>query len=292
MARAKRASDELYNARRRVRRAAESAARAGNAAEAARLSELAQTGGTTSISELNAAYEGARVQASASVSASASASTSRARKPSDDVYNARRRLRRLAARVERQAQGATGPTRAQALSYASRLREMAQAGTKLTGEERQALLQRLADVRDASREAAYGFSAVARRNAIFMQQINAAGTKGAQSSIAGEKATLFWASTARIWSAEGGTRDERYEKILDYFYVGDTAASEDVADFREWLKEEKGLDWRDVSGDLGYVYEWVTEELNEDVLGDSDEDVPGDPDVPYAAWSQRVLSVR
>lgn len=284
MARAKRASDELYNARRRVRRAAESAARAGNAAEAARLRELAQTGGTTSISELNAAYEGARVQASASVSAS----TSRARKPSDDMYNARRRLRRLAARVERQTQGTTGPTREQALSYAARLREMAQAGQKLTSEERQALLQRLADVRGASREAAYGFSAVARRNAIFMQQINAAGVKGAQSSIAGEQATLFWASTARIWSAEGGTRDERYEKILDYFYVGDTAASKDVAKFREWLKEKKELDWRDVAGDLGYVYEWVTEQLNKDVV----EDAVGDPDVPYPAWSQRVLSVR
>ena len=282
MARAKRASDELYNARRRVRRAAESAARAGNAAEAARLRELAQTGRTTSISELNAAYEGARARQE--VAATVQASASRARKPSDDVYNARRRLRRLAARVERQAQGTTGPTREQALSYAARLRELAKAGTKLTSEERQALLQRLADVRGASREAAYGFSAVARRNAIFMQQINAAGTKGAQSSIAGEKATLFWASTARIWSAEGGTRDERYEKILDYFYVGDAAASGDVADFREWLKEEKGLDWRDVAGDLGYVYEWVTEHLNEDVLGD--------PDVPYSAWSQRVLSVR
>ena len=282
MARAKRASDELYNARRRVRRAAESAARAGNAAEAARVRELAQTGRTTSISELNAAYEGARARQE--VAATVQASASRARKPSDDVYNARRRLRRLAARVERQAQGTTGPTREQALSYAARLRELAKAGTKLTSEERQALLQRLADVRGASREAAYGFSAVARRNAIFMQQINAAGTKGAQSSIAGEKATLFWASTARIWSAEGGTRDERYEKILDYFYVGDAAASGDVADFREWLKEEKGLDWRDVAGDLGYVYEWVTEHLNEDVLGD--------PDVPYSAWSQRVLSVR
>ena len=282
MARAKRASDELYNARRRVRRAAESAARAGNAAEAARLRELAQTGRTTSISELNAAYEGARARQE--VAATVQASASRARKPSDDVYNARRRLRRLAARVERQAQGTTGPTREQALSYAARLRELAKAGTKLTSEERQALLQRLADVRGASREAAYGFSAVARRNAIFMQQINAAGTKGAQSSIAGEKATLFWASTARIWSAEGGTRDERYEKILDYFYVGDAAASGDVADFREWLKEEKGLDWRDVAGDLGYVYEWVTEHLNEDVLGDQD--------VPYSAWSQRVLSVR
>ena len=282
MARAKRASDELYNARRRVRRAAESAARAGNAAEAARLRELAQTGRTTSISELNAAYEGARARQE--VAATVQASASRARKPSDDVYNARRRLRRLAARVERQAQGTTGPTREQALSYAARLRELAKAGTKLTSEERQTLLQRLADVRGASREAAYGFSAVARRNAIFMQQINAAGTKGAQSSIAGEKATLFWASTARIWSAEGGTRDERYEKILDYFYVGDAAASGDVADFREWLKEEKGLDWRDVAGDLGYVYEWVTEHLNEDVLGDQD--------VPYSAWSQRVLSVR
>ena len=282
MARAKRASDELYNARRRVRRAAERAARSGNAAEAARLRELAQTGRGTSISELNAAYEGARSRARQE--AVTSAQTSRARKPSDDVYNARRRLRRLAARVERQAQGTTGTTREQALSYAARLRELAKAGTKLTSEERQALLQRLADVRGASREAAYGFSAVARRNAIFMQQINAAGTKGAQSSITGEKATLFWASTARIWSAEGGTRDERYEKILDYFYVGDAAASEDVADFREWLKEEKGLDWRDVAGDLGYVYEWVTEQLNEDVLGD--------PDVPYPAWSQRVLSVR
>lgn len=284
MARAKRASDELYNARRRVRRAAESAARAGNEAEAARLRDLAQTGRTTSISELNAAYEGARAHARQEVTATSQASTSRARKPSDDVYNARRRLRRLAARVERQAQGTTGTTREQALSYAARLRELAKAGTKLTSEERQALLQRLADVRGASREAAYGFSAIARRNAIFMQQINAAGTKGAQSSIAGEKATLFWASTARIWSAEGGTRDERYEKILDYFYVGETAASEDVADFREWLREEKGLDWRDVAGDLGYVYEWVTEQLNEDVLGD--------PDVPYPAWSQRVLSVR
>lgn len=284
MARAKRASDELYNARRRVRRVAESAARAGNEEEAARLRELASTGRTTSISELNAAYEGARARARQEVVVTVRASTSRARKPSDDVYNARRRLRRLAARVERQAQGATGPTSEQALSYAARIRELAKAGTKLTSEERQALLQRLADVRDASREAAYGFSAVARRNIIFMQQINAAGTKGAQSSIAGEKATLFWASTARIWSAEGGTRNERYEKILDYFYVGDAAASEDVADFREWLKEKKKLDWHDVAGDLGYVYEWVTEHLNKDVLGD--------PDVPYPAWSQRVLSVR
>ena len=87
MARAKRASDELYNARRRVRRAAESAARAGNAAEAARLRELAQTGRTTSISELNAAYEGARARQE--VAATVQASASRARKPSDDVYNAR-----------------------------------------------------------------------------------------------------------------------------------------------------------------------------------------------------------
>ena len=47
-------------------------------------------------------------------------------------------------------------------------------------------------------------------------------------------------------------------------------------EFREWLKNEKGIDPQQAFGDLQYVFEYVTEELNDPAIYEL-------PEVPYQA---------
>ena len=276
MARAKRASDELYNARRRVRRMAERYAKAGNESLASALQEAARTGSGASLADLDRLYQAGTTttRPAAPVMAQAqSARQSRPKRPSDELYNARRRLRRQGEKIEREARTATTEAaREAALGYAKYLRQQAKPTGKLTTEQRQQALERLGRIRERTRGITYDPFRVRRRNAILMQQINAAGTEGAESSISERKKDVFWAATKGLWPKGSNVpRNERYDRILEHFYTEDTT---DAKDFRAWLEEKKGTTAQESFGDLQLVYEYITEELNDPAEYDL-------PELPY-----------
>lgn len=285
MARAKRASDELYNARRRVRRMAERYAKAGNESLASTLREVARAGSGASMAELNRLYQGGTTttRPEAPVTAQApSARQPRPKRPSDELYNARRRLKRQAEKIEREAKTATTEAaREAALGYAKYLRQQAKPTGKLTSEQRQQALERLGRIRERTRGITYDPFRVRRRNAILMQQINAAGTEGAESSISERKKDVFWAATKGLWPKGSNVpRNERYDRILDHFYTEDTT---DAKDFRAWLEEKKGTTTQESFGDLQLVYEYITEELNDPAEYDL-------PELPYETAMSLIIT--
>lgn len=295
MARAKRASDEQYNARRRVKRLAARLEKQGKTKEASDLLKLVGTsyqGGHTSVNTLNTAYNsysprkviapkpsksvGSRgaVTPSPNIGASvpeAVKKPSRPKRDSDELYNARRRLKRQANRLERDSKGQPDMIRKQMESLAKSLREHAQSAYKAKPEKVKETLDRLAKVREYTIGASYGKSSVYRRNTIIMQQLNAAGTEGADSSISERKKDVFWAAVKGLWP-EGSdvSRNERYNKIIDHFYFSDHS---DAKKFEQWLNK-KGLEKADVGGDLSLIYEYITEKLNDPSEYD-------DPELPY-----------
>lgn len=292
MPRKRKPSDDLYNARRRVRRAADRLEKQGRSTEAQRLRDLASTKRKTSISQLNAAsyiYKQQRTSAPTTTNAAPTTyqqqKTPRKKTKADEVYNARRRLKRQAERIEREAKGLQGVAKEQAKGFAKYLRELAEPTGKLTEQQRKETLERLGSVREATRSATYEPFRVRRRNLIFMQQMNAAGMKDADSAIPERKKDVFWAATKGIWTGEDVARNQRYDRIAEYFYNLSEGASSTAQDFQKWLREEKGKDPRDVFGDLQLIYEYVTEELNDPMDYES-------PETPYGTWINRILFAR
>lgn len=283
MARAKRASDEQYNARRRAKRLADRLERQGKTIDAKALRDLvagSYKGGTVSAGELDAAHNAYRVskrtaKASAPkqpvLSVPSEPKPSRPKRDSDKLYNARRRLKRQADRLERDSKGQPDMIRKQMESLAKSLREHAKSAYGVKPEKVDETLDRLKKVREYTIGASYGKSAVYRRNTIIMQQLNAAGTEGADSSISERKKDVFWAAVKGLWP-EGSDvpRNERYNKIIDHFYFSDHS---DAKKFEQWLNK-KGLEKADVGGDLSLIYEYITEELNDPAEYD-------DPELPY-----------
>lgn len=286
MARAKRASDELYNARRRVRRMAARYAKAGNESLASTLREAARTGSGASLADLNRLYQAGATTTKPAVPAKAQAPTAarqpRPKRASDELYNARRRLKRQAEKIEREAKTATTEAaREAALGYAKYLRQQAKPTGKLTTEQRQQALERLGRIRERTRGITYDPFKVRRRNAILMQQINAAGTEGAESSISERKKDVFWAATKGLWPKGSNVpRNERYDRILEHFYTEDTT---DAKDFRAWLEEKKGTTAQESFGDLQLVYEYITEELNDPAEYDL-------PELPYETAMSLIIT--
>ena len=299
MPRKRKPSDDLYNARRRVRRAADRLEKQGRNAEAQRLRDLASTKSKTSISQLNAAsntYKQQRISSPTTTNVVPTTSnvspttyqqqkTPRKKTKADEVYNARRRLKRQAERIEREAKGLQGVAKEQAKGFAKYLREIAKPTGKLTEQQRKETLERLASVREATRSATYEPFRVRRRNLIFMQQMNAAGMKDADSSIPERKKDVFWAATKGIWTGEDVARNQRYDRIAEYFYNLSEGASSTAQNFQKWLREKKGKDSREVFGDMQLIYEYVTEELNDPLDYES-------PETPYGTWINRILFAR
>lgn len=295
MPRAKRPSDELYNARRRVRRLAERVAKQGDTRMAEGLRDLARVGRGATIETLNSAYQAGLVQYPRQQSAPRPATAPapdvprqpRPPKPSDEVYNARRRLKRQAAKIEREAQQMQGIAQQQAQGFADYLRKEArsQKGKKLSPEQRQSLLDRLASIREATRAGTYEPFRIRRRNMIFMQQLNAAGTKDADSSITERQKDVFWAATKGLWTNADVARNERYNVIASYFYNLAGNASSTAQAFQKWLKDEKGMDASDVFGDLQLIFEYVTTELNNPAEYES-------ADIPYGSYINRIIFAR
>lgn len=295
MPRPKRPSDELYNARRRVRRLADRVAKQGDTRMAEGLRDLARVGRGATIETLNSAYQAGLVQYPRQQSAPRPATSPtpaqprqpRPPKPSDEVYNARRRLKRQAAKIEREAQQMQGIAKEQAQGFADYLRKEAQAqkGKKMSPEQRQSLLDRLASIREATRAGTYEPFRIRRRNMIFMQQLNAAGTKDANSSISERQKDVFWAATKGLWTNADVARNERYNVIASYFYNLSDNASSTAQAFQRWLKEKKDKEPADVFGDLQLVFEYVTTELNDPADYES-------PDIPYGSYINRIIFAR
>lgn len=285
MPRAKKPSDELHNARRRAQRLAARLEQAGNAQGAQGLRDIISAsygkGATIGVQELTTASNILRVPAT-----SAPVRTpgqSRPKRASDELYNARRRLRRQAAKLEREAAQETDATRKKlAQGFADYLRKEAEVTKKKqTAQEQQATLDRLNRIREATRSGTYDRFKVRRRNMIITQQLNAAGTEGAESSISERKKDVFWASTKGLWpSGSNVPRNERYDRILAHFYSDQTS---DAKEFRAWLEAEKGVSPSDAFGDLTYVFEYLTEVLNDPSMYDL-------PDLPYAMAMQMVIT--
>lgn len=213
----------------------------------------------------------------------------RPKRASDEVYNARRRLQRQAARMEREAAKLTNERLKQAsLSYAQSLRDVANSARgKMTAEQRTQALERLATVRERTREAAYNRDARVRSNLIFAQQINAAGTDEAKSTLNKNAAKAFWVANKGLWTdGQNIKRNERYGKILAHWY-GNTA---DARKLEQWLIERKekelrrkrGADFEGLTddekekliaesqGNLQLVYEFIAEQLEQNEAGLAD----------------------
>lgn len=285
MPRAKRASDELYNARRRVRRMAERYVKAGNESLASTLREAARAGSGASLAELNRLYQGGTTTTRTTPAAAMQqdiGSQSRPKRPSDEVYNARRRLKRAAERMLRHAEQEQSDSARNVLKgYVKYLLQQANPLGRLTESARSAALERLGRLQEGVRGIETDGFRIKRRNAILMQQINAAGTEGAESSISERKKDVFWAATKGLWPKGSNVpRNERYDRILDHFYTEDTT---DAKDFRAWLEEKKGTTAQESFGDLQLVYEYVTEEMNDPAEYDL-------PELPYETAMSLIIT--
>ena len=206
----------------------------------------------------------------------------RPKRASDEVYNARRRLLRQAARMEREASKLTNNQLKQAsLSYAQSLRDVANSARgKMTTEQQAQALERLGKVRERTRDAAYNRDARVRSNLIFAQQINAAGVDEAKSTLNTNAAKAFWVANKGLWtSGQNIPRNERYSKILAHWY-GNTA---DAKKLEEWLvkQREKKLgraltdDEREklvaeYQGSLQLVFAFISAQLEENESGLTD----------------------
>lgn len=201
----------------------------------------------------------------------------RPKKASDEVYNARRRLQRQAARMERDAAKIKNDQLREAtLSYAQSLRETAaRARGKMTEEQRTEALRTLATVRERTRAAAYSRDARIRSNLIFAQQINAAGTEGGQSTLNKNAAKAFWVANKGLWTTgENIPRNERYARILSHWY-GDTADARKLEDWlvrqreeklgRQLTEQEREQAIADAQGSLQLVEEYIQSTLDPDL---------------------------
>lgn len=213
----------------------------------------------------------------------------RPKRASDEVYNARRRLQRQAARMEREAAKLTNERLKEAsLSYAQSLRDVANSARgKMTAEQRAQALERLATVRERTKEAAYNRDARVRSNLIFAQQINAAGTDDAKSTLNKNAAKAFWVANKGLWTdGQNIKRNERYGKILAHWYGNTT----DAKKLEDWLIKRKEKELRqklgkgfegltdsererliaESQGNLQLVYEFIAEQLERNEAGLTD----------------------
>lgn len=212
----------------------------------------------------------------------------RAKRTSDEVYNARRRARRLLARLEREDVSgmSTSQKRARADYIASVREQIAQSyqGTRQVHQapEAQTRTKRAAERLDrmttAPRKAK---SRAARSNLIFQRQINLA-RSGAPSTLGDsgkEAVSVFYAATRRFW--RGKAPKERNRLIMEG--LGVTSLSE--AYDRVIGANRKALDSLVSAGAQTSLIEGLTSE-NEAFYGelDFDTELTGS-----AVWASKIV---
>lgn len=143
----------------------------------------------------------------------------RPKRRSDEIYNARRRAKRLAARIERDMAAQTSSERAASRSYLATIREqIVRTYTPRKGapETRSALM---AEAESSARELdrmTRGVRGVrgrtGRANQLFSQQINAARLDRASmfGKMGSEQVGIFYAATRNIWQGRDPRRRNEY----------------------------------------------------------------------------------
>lgn len=143
----------------------------------------------------------------------------RPKRRSDEIYNARRRAKRLAARIERDMANQTPSERAASRSYLATVREqIARTYTPRKGahETRSALMD---EAESSARELdrmTRGVRGVrgrtGRANQLFSQQLNAARLERASmfGKMGGEQVNIFYAATRNIWQGRDPRRRNEY----------------------------------------------------------------------------------
>lgn len=212
----------------------------------------------------------------------------RAKRTSDEVYNARRRAKRLLARLEREDVGGMGASqrRARADYIASVREQIAQSyqGTRQAHRVPEAqtrakgAAERLDRMTTAPRKAR---SRAARSNLIFQRQLNLA-RSGAPSTLGDsgkEAVSVFYAATRRLWRG----RDPRERNRLIMEGLGATSLSE--AYDRVIGANGKALDSLVSSGAQTSLVDGLTSE-NEAFYGevDFDAELTGS-----AVWASKIV---
>lgn len=212
----------------------------------------------------------------------------RAKRTSDEVYNARRRAKRLLARLEREdVSGMSASQKRARADYIASVREqIAQSyqGTRQVHQvpEAQTRTKRAAERLDRMTTAPRNAkSRAARSNLIFQRQINLA-RSGAPSTLGGsgkESVSVFYAATRRFW--RGKDPKERNRLIMEG--LGVTSLSE--AYDRVIGANGKALDSLVSSGAQTSLVEGLTSE-NEAFYGevDFDAELSGS-----AVWASKIV---
>lgn len=153
----------------------------------------------------------------------------RAKRASDEIYNERRRARRLAARLERDQSG-TAMERIARKSYAESIRELAEK-TKIGRPSKSVKSARARSVAEAVKSlqaatskyrGAAQVDAVTRSNDFFARQMRIAATKGKKSAIYGlnrEEVNIFYTATKDIWRTTAPNK--RLEAVLSANIIDD-----------------------------------------------------------------------
>lgn len=159
----------------------------------------------------------------------------------DERYNQRRRLERKAARLHKLGRVAeSNEVYAEAQQFRAKARPAARSRN----------------------------TTAARRDAIFRQQINTAGSIGSQYSDV--RRSGFFSATKQIWAGKEG---DRLTAIKNYFYQSTSGEypNEHAAAFKKWAKEH-GVDLRNRSL---FAIEQYIYDMNKDVLDEEGLSVSG-----------------
>lgn len=205
----------------------------------------------------------------------------RAKRESDEAYNARRRAKRLIERLNRD----LGES---ARLLSERLGELVSSSYKKAGAKASESIERLERITKPVREQRRS-SRTARRNAIFRQ---------AFSLRPESESKVFWRATQNIW--EGGAPSKRFENIEAYFkgegkqaraflewFARNLNPDADDSQIADILEDARKLEKLRADASLDDIYEYVVSKNSKaiDALESSDES----PDNYNSALSKVVL---
>ena len=147
----------------------------------------------------------------------------RAKRESDEIYNARRRAKRQAAYLERDISRGKAADTAQNRAYIETLRKIAQAtyiGRNATETTRTSAKNAAGYLRRAT--AGAKMTASDRRNLIFRANIaQASRTPGGFKGMTQENVKIFFRATQSAWAGKG---PDKLKSIMDYYGTNDLQA--------------------------------------------------------------------
>lgn len=187
----------------------------------------------------------------------------RAKRASDETYNARRRYRRQAQRYLKKAESSTGATRSRYESLARRATEKAVA-TYAKGSKPQGQVGALADRLGVQQSGPVSNDALSElisssRDALQGSQRGMSRADTAKDILSGNVASRFYAGLIGVWGRTKETKQAPNKAILDYF------GADSMLDVLEML-EQAGIDLYSPEPPEGDAYHTVALQIQHYVL--------------------------